>query len=264
MKIGFIGAGNMGSALAQAVAKCSDCEILVADPDKAKCKALNEEISASVSSAAEIAEVCEFIFLAVKPNLVKNVLDEIRPSLERSCGFTLISMAAGLSLAHLEKLCGIKCPIIRIMPNTAVAVGCGIVLCSANTTTDRITVERFKLLLAGAGAVDEIEEALIDAGTALSGCSPAFVYMFIEALTDGAVKSGLPRDTAQEYAAKTLIGAATLLLESGKCASELRDAVCSPGGSTIEGVKTLEEGGLNETVSNAVIASYNKTLKLGK
>ena len=135
------------------------------------------------------------------------------------------------------------------------------------TVCSRVSAESEELFLAvmgKSGKLDKIPEALIDAGSALSGCGPAFVFMFIEALADGGVLCGLPRDKALAYAAQTLLGSAKLLSESGKHAGELKDAVCSPGGSTIEGVRTLEEGAFRGVVTDAVIASFEKTKKLGK
>lgn len=263
MKIGFIGAGNMGGALATAVAKNSDCEVYLSDLNQEKLKELADKISAKISTNGEIAKICDIIFLAVKPKFVSELISSIEGELSERDGYTVVSMAAGISLSAIEKMSQVKMPVIRIMPNTPVSVGKGVILTSANGRVSEKTLAEFQRLMKFAGDVEIIDEALIDAGTALSGCSPAFVYMFIEALADGAVEAGFPRDKAQEYAAKTLIGASTLLLESGKHPGELKDAVCSPGGSTIEGVHALEEGAMRGVVSRAVLASYKKTKELG-
>ena len=149
------------------------------------------------------------------------------------------------------------------MPNTPAEVGRGMILYTANTRGSG-SIPVFLRAMEAAGRLDAIEERLIDAASAISGCGPAFVYMFIEAMADGGVMSGLPRDKAMLYAAETLIGAAEVVKQTGRHPGALKDAVCSPGGSTIEGVKALEDGKMRGTVSGAVVAAYEKTLKLGK
>jgi pyrroline-5-carboxylate reductase len=264
MKIGFIGAGNMGSALASAASKSEGAELYVSDVNKEKAAVLAESLSAKATDNEEIAKICDYIFLAVKPKFVSEVLSEIGTILEGRDNFTVVSMAAGVNLSSLNAMVKKEARIIRIMPNTPVAVGKGIILTAGNSLVTESELLDFKRLLSAAGDVEFTDENLIDAGTALSGCSPAFVYSFIEALEEGAVKAGLSRSKAREYAAKTLIGASTLLLESKKEPKELREAVCSPGGSTIEGVKVLEAGGLHELVMEAVEASFKRTQELGK
>ena len=154
--------------------------------------------------------------------------------------------------------------VIRIMPNTPAAIGKGMMLRCNNAFVSDTALRDFDRIMSASGRVDEIPEKLIDAASAVSGCGPAFVYMFIEALADGGVMSGLSRDKAMLYAAETLIGAAEVVKQTGRHPGALKDAVCSPGGSTIEGVKALEDGKMRGTVSSAVVASYEKTLKLGK
>ena len=154
-------------------------------------------------------------------------------------------------------------PVIRIMPNTPAAIGEGMILyCAEGVETEEKTA--FVDVMQAAGSFDELSESLIDAGSAVSGCGPAFVYPFIEAMADGAVACGLPRAKAQRYAAQTLVGAAKLVLESGDHPGALKDAVCSPGGSTIQGVRALEQNGFRSAVVEAVIAAYEKTVALGK
>ncbi len=264
MNIGFIGAGNMGGALARAVAKSDKARLYVCDPNNEKCERLKLDIGAEITSAEKIAEKCDFIFLAVKPNLIASVISEISPLLKKRSRFAIVSMAAGVSLGALKAFCNADFPIVRIMPNTPVSTGRGIVLSSKNEFVSFDVMSTLCELLSFAGDVKLMNEELIDAGTALSGCSPAFCYMFMDALAGGAVKAGLDCKLARELAAKTLIGAATLLLETDKTPKELTDAVCSPGGSTIEGVGVLTDSDFYNTVSSAVIASYEKTLKLGK
>ena len=260
IKIGFIGCGNMGGALAAAAAKYKDAEIRLFDKDEDKAKALAERIGGIVCDIDGVC-ACELVFLGVKPNIIPVVADEIAIKVAAS-GATVISVAAGIPLAKLAVMLG-DLPIIRIMPNTPAEVGYGMILYTANEKGAGV-VPLFLESMAAAGKFDAIDERLIDAASAISGCGPAFVYMFIEALADGGVMSGLPRDKAMLYAAETLIGAAEVVKQTGRHPGALKDAVCSPGGSTIEGVKALEDGKMRGTVSSAVVASYEKTLKLGK
>ncbi len=262
MKIGFIGCGNMGGALARAVSRVSTTKVYIYDYNEEKAAAFAKEISAEVSTAKDIASSCDFIFLGVKPNVLPAVLEGIKESLSGNKGGTLVSMAAGVSLESIGALTK-DFPVIRIMPNTPVAVGSGMISFCKNTSVTGEAAEDFKAIMEKAGSLLEIDEKLIDAATAVAGCGPAFVYMFAEALADGGVQCGLPRDKALSMAAKTLKGAAEMILETGKHPGQLKDDVCSPGGSTIEGVHALEEGSFRADVSGAVIAAYNKTKKLG-
>jgi len=258
MKIGFIGCGNMGSALARAVASLGTHELYLADYDVAKAEALAAELGARVLDNSEVARVSDYLFLAVKPDKVREVLSALP-----TFGATLVSMAAGVSVAALGDALGKEMPIIRIMPNTPVSVGEGAVLYCSNAAAEA-RLSDFCDILKNAGRLIPLDERYIDAGSALSGCGPAFVYLFAEALADGAVLAGLPRKEAGLLAAQTLIGAGKLLLESGKHPGELKDAVCSPGGTTIEGIRALEDGGFRACAMNAVIAAYEKTKKLMK
>lgn len=262
MKIGFIGSGNMGSALASAAARAEGVEVLIYDKDADKAKACADLIGATCATLETIATECDFIFLGVKPNIICAVADEICNKLSDNA--TIISMAAGVKIEKIEKHLKANTPIIRIMPNTPVSVGAGMILWCANGIVTEKTAEKFVGAMSAAGSFDKIDEAKIDAASAVSGCGPAFAYMFIEALADGAVECGLPREQAQKYAAQTLLGAAKLVLVSGKHPGELKDAVCSPGGSTIAGVHALEDGAFRASASDAVVAAYERTLELGK
>ena len=262
-KVGFIGAGNMGGALAKAAAKAEKVEIYLADKDEAKALSLAEKIGATAVTAESIAKACDIIFLGVKPNVVAAALSPIADIISKR-GATLVSMAAGVSIEKIEKCFNAPTPVIRIMPNTPAAVGEGMILYSRGRAVTDDKVSDFLSVMKAAGRLDLIDERLIDAGSALSGCGPAFVYMFIEALSDGAVECGLPRDKAMLYASATLSGAAKMVLESGTHPGALKDAVCSPGGSTIEGVHALEDGAFRATVINAVTAAFEKTKQLGK
>ena len=264
MKFGFIGCGNMGGALASAVAKAvSPEEIAVCDAYAPKAEAFAAEHGVKVSHAAEIAANAEYIFLGVKPQSFEDLFAEIAPLLQkREDGFVLISMAAGITCATVKAMAGCTCAVIRIMPNTPVMVGEGVVLYCTNRNVPDEKIETFRASLAHAGVVDPIEESKIDAASALSGCGPAFVAMFAEALADGAVECGLPRDKALLYAAQTLLGTAALMQKTGRHPAALKDAVCSPGGSTIVGVHAAEQGGMRAAASDAVVAAYKRTLEM--
>lgn len=263
---GFIGCGNMGGALASAAAKAIGGErVSLSDFLEEKAASLSIGTGAHKSSNEEIAKNCKYIFLGVKPQVIFNTISEISPVLKnRSDRFVVVSMAAGISIGSIKEAFGFEIPVIRIMPNTPASVGKGIILYSFGDEITDDEEKEFCKIFSLAGITDKIDEKLIDGASALSGCGPAFVYLFIEALADGAVDCGLPRDKALSYAANTVIGAAQMVIESGKHPGVLKDAVCSPGGTTIEGVRALEEGGLRSSAMNAVIKAYEKTLKLKK
>ncbi len=260
IKVGFIGAGNMGSALARAAAKADGVSVYIYDKDGCKAKAVAEDIGAQLASDKEIAEICDYTFLAVKPNIICAVAEGIKTFIKG----TVVSIAAGISLAQLASYLNTDTPVIRIMPNTPAAYGAGMMLWCKNAIVTDNAAKGFYEIMAPSGKLDEIPERLIDAASAVSGCGPAFVYMFIEALADGGVECGLPRDKALLYACETLIGAAETVKRSGAHPEALKDAVCSPGGSTIAGVHALEEGAFRACAAGAVVSAYKKTLTLGK
>lgn len=262
---GFIGCGNMGGALAKAASKnLNGAELLLANKTHAKAEKLAGEIGGTAVSNAVIAKQAEYIWLGVKPQMMADMLAEIAPVLaERTDRFVLVTMAAGLTIARIREMAGGTYPVIRIMPNTPAAIGEGMIQYASDGVSEE-EIGAFLSVMSGAGRFDALPEHLIDAGSAVSGCGPAFVYPFIEALADGGVLCGLPRAKAMEYAAQTLIGAAKLVLESGQHPGALKDAVCSPGGSTIAGVRKLEEGGFRAAAMNAVIAAWEKNRDLGK
>lgn len=261
---GFIGCGNMGGALVKAVANAGfDGDIMLADLDENKIQAITSEIEAKPGTAKEIAEECKYIFIGVKPQVISKCFDEIRDTLSsRGTPCVIVSMAAGVAISDIISLSGNK-KVIRIMPNMPVAVGQGVVLAASENVSDDEKAG-FEEAMSKSGVFDWLDEKYIDAASALSGCGPAFVYMFIEALSDGAVACGLPRDKAMLYAAGTLLGSSQMVMESGKHPGKLKDEVCSPGGSTIAGVRALEEGSFRASAMDAVIAAYEKTKQLGK
>lgn len=262
--IGFIGCGNMGGAIAEAVSKTDVySKILLSDAFADKAKQLAEKIGGTVSDNSEIAETADIIFLGVKPQMLADAISEIKEKVTAREA-VIVSMAAGVEIGRLEALFSSPVAIIRIMPNTPVAVGEGMVLYCNNDKVTAASLDEFRAAMEFSGKLDAIPEKMIDAASALSGCGPAFVYMFIEALADGGVACGLPRDKALTYATQTLLGSSKLLSTSGKHPGELKDAVCSPGGSTIMGVKALESGSMRGTVINAVTDAFIKTKELGK
>ncbi len=266
MKIGFIGCGNMGSALCSAAIKAvGGKDIYVSDFIEEKAKEFCDYTGANLSTNEEIAKECDYIFLGVKPQVMDKTVDEINHIFkDRVTDYTVVSMAAGLSISAIENMIGVPAPVIRIMPNTPCKMGEGVVLYTTNDKVSALKAEAFEKILSKCGTVDRIPENLIDAASAVSGCGPAFVYLFIEALADGGVLCGLPRDKALSYAAQTVKGAAEMVLSTDMHPGALKDAVCSPGGTTIEGVKALEDGGFRASSINAVVAAYEKTLNLKK
>ncbi len=265
-KFGFIGSGNMGGALARAaVKKLGGRDVLISDKCTEKAQALAKELGCACGDTREVAAKAEYIFLGVKPQVMASALSEISDILAaRTDRFILVTMAAGIKISAFGDMLGAKYPLIRIMPNTPVGVGKGMILFTTCPVITDDEVQEFCDALGAAGKIDRIDEKLIDAASAVSGCGPAFVYMFAEAMADAGVECGLPRDKALLYASQTLAGAAELLLTSAKHPGTLKDEVCSPGGSTIAGVHALEENGFRGSVINAIKASFDRTKELGK
>lgn len=261
MKYGFIGCGNMGSAIAKALCKTTS-EIMITDRS-GKAQAIADELCIAYADAATIASTCERIFLAVKPQMMADALKPLRRHFRENKPL-LITMAAGLEIARIQELAGCELPVIRIMPNTPVLVGKGMTLYCANDLVDEAVLEDFLDDMVFTGHMDAIAEHLIDSAGVVSGCGPAYMYMFAEALADGAVACGVPRAKALEYAAATLAGAGEILLQTGKHPGELKDAVCSPGGSTIAGVNVLEQRAFRGAVMDCVKAAYKRNQELGK
>ena len=263
---GFIGTGNMGSALARAAVKeITPANVWLSNRSHAKAEALAEELGCLAVHVRTVAEKCDYIFLGVKPQMMEALLADIAPILAgREEPFVLISMAGGLKMEKIRKMAGGDYPVIRIMPNTPVAVGCGVILYDCTDNVPKEAVEDFCSAMAQAGLVDALPEKLIDAGSAVSGSGPAFADMFIEAIADGGVLCGLPRAKAMSYAAMMLQGAAKLYLEGNKHPGELKDAVCSPGGSTIVGVRELEKGAFRSACMEAVIKTCERSKEMGE
>ena len=261
---GFIGTGNMGGALARALAKNVEGDsILLANRSAEKAAALATELGCKAVSSEAIAKKADYIFLGVKPQMMADLLAQLSPILkEREDRFILVTMAAGLTIQRIRELAVGDYPVIRIMPNTPASIGEGMILYTAGSDVLDIELQVFLSAMSGAGRLSPLPEHLMDAGSAVSGCGPAFVDLFIEALADGGVACGLPRASALEFAAQMVAGSAKLILESGKHPGVLKDAVCSPGGTTIQGVRALEAGNFRGTVMEAVIKAYEKNFDL--
>ncbi len=266
MTVGFIGAGQMASALAKGFigAKLVEpAQVIAYDVYPEAAYKLHQETGSQIaSSTADVLAKSRFIWLAVKPQQMKTVLDELAPHL--TTDHLVVSIASGVSLKALWQGLGHDRRIVRVMPNTPCLMGAG---ASAYSLGDRATPadgERVGKFLSATGIALPVPEKLLDAVTGLSGSGPAYVYQFIEALSDGGVRMGLPRDIATKLAAQTVLGGAKMVLESGLHPGALKDAVTSPGGTTIAGLHELERGALRGTVMNAVEAATRRSEELGK
>lgn len=256
MKIGFIGCGNMGAAMAAGILKaglCSRTQLMAsAVSDQTKHKIREELKICLADSNTQVAEFANLVFLAVKPNYYESVIKEIRGSVDQET--IVVSIAPGKTLEQLEELFEKPMKLVRTMPNTPAMVGEGM---TAYCVNGRVT-EQEKAAAASVcgcfGKAEEVEERLMDAVTAVSGSSPAYVFLFIEAMADAAVADGMPRAQAYQFAAQAVLGSAKMLLETGLHPGVLKDMVCSPGGTTIEAVRVLEQKGLRSAVFEAMKA----------
>jgi len=264
MIIGFIGLGNMAKAMINGMLEkgIATKEELIGS---AKTEATREAVAKkwgikTFADNSEVAKKADVLVLAVKPQFFAEVIPTIKKEIKDDA--IVLSIAAGKSLEEIEKLLGSKNKIVRCMPNTPALVGEG---CSAVCFHQEVNDDEKELcmkLLGSFGMIQEIPEKLMDAFTGVSGCSPAFVFMFIEALADGGVAAGLPRKQAYAFAAQAVMGSAKLMLQTGMHPGELKDMVCSPGGTTIEGVRVLEEQGMRGALMDAVKAAVDKSQKM--
>jgi pyrroline-5-carboxylate reductase len=265
LTVGFIGAGRMATALAQGLISAefvSADRVIATDVVPAALASFAEQTGARVvESTSAVVNDSDVVFLAVKPQQMAHVLNGLSTLLEDR--HLIISIAAGLPLSTYESALGTNRRVIRVMPNTPCLVGA----CAAGFSTGgSATAEDSKLveaMLETVGVAVQVEEKLLDAVTGLSGSGPAYVYQIIEAMSDGGVRVGLPRDIATKLAAQTVLGAATMVLETGQHPGALKDAVTSPGGTTIAGIHALEAGGLRGTLMDAVQAATERSKELG-
>ena len=266
LTIGFLGAGKMASALAKGLVQAklvNADQIIASDPIDAARSAFAKEVGAkATASNLEAIQSAQVLVLAVKPDQVDGVLKEIRGLVTGK--HLLCSIAAGVTLARLESGLGNGARVIRVMPNTPALVGASATAYALGTNA---TVEDGRLaqkMFSAVGVAFQLKESLLDAVTGLSGSGPAYVYLIIEALSDGGVAAGLPRDVATKLAAQTVFGSAKMALETGQHPGALKDMVTSPGGTTIEGIHELEKAGVRGALMNAVRAAAEKSKKLGQ
>jgi pyrroline-5-carboxylate reductase len=266
LNIGFLGAGKMATALARGFVRGElvvPNEIIASDPFDTARKNFAAETGAETSAAnAGVVQFANVLILATKPDQVAAALAEISGAFTKN--HLLISIAAGVTLAKLENALPAGSRVIRVMPNTPALVGEGASAFALGKSATTADGELAKKLLSAVGIAFQVKESLLDAVTGLSGSGPAYVYQFIEALSDGGVASGLPRDIATRLAAQTVLGGAKMVLETGQHPGALKDQVTSPGGTTIEGLHALEKGKMRATVMSAVRAATEKSKKLGQ
>ena len=264
MKVGFIGAGNMAGAILRGMTAggFSGNDLLVYDTDAAKLAALFEKCGVRIcDSGTEVAEGADVLLLAVKPQVFPDVLPELAPVLRQECPL-VISIAAGKTLASIEAFTGPGLPIVRVMPNLNARVGEGMSAFCGNAQVTEEHRGTVRLIFETVGEVMELDERYFSAYSAIAGCSPAFTFLYVDALAGAAVRYGIPKDAALKIAEQAVLGSARLLKESGDHPRALMDAVCSPGGTTIEGVRALVRGGFEAAVQDAVEASADKDRKL--
>jgi pyrroline-5-carboxylate reductase len=278
--IACIGSGNMGFALMKGIAALSaDANNPIsigftdayADKAKTAAGALKAEVFGSNTEAVEKAD---FIFLAVKPQALSEVMKEIAPVIKKRLQSgnppLLVSMAAGWTIEKIQAAVTngstmplSSVPVARIMPNTPALISKGMIALAVSQAVGEEKAAALEAMLKGAGTVDRISENYFNAITGLSGSGPAFACLFIEALADGGVLAGLPRDKALRYAAQTVLGSAAMILETGKQPGELKDMVASPGGTTIAGIAALESGAFRSAAIKAVEAAWKRAMELG-
>ena len=266
LQIGFLGAGKMATALAGGFIRAGLATadtVIASDPYEAARTAFGREIGCNTTASnTEVFQRARVVVLAVKPDQVGSVLAEARGVLTGE--HLLISIAAGVPLARLEAALNAGARVIRVMPNTPALVGASASAFALGVATRPEDGTLAQTLFAAVGTAYQVKESLLDAVTGLSGSGPAYAFLLIEALSDGGVAAGLPRDIATKLAAQTLLGSAKLLLETGLHPGALKDMVTSPGGTTIEGLHELEKGGVRGALINAVRAATEKSKKLGQ
>ena len=259
MKIGFIGTGNMGSAILKGYLSAKpglEKNIYAYDKEIEKVHSISKDLGILVcNDIKSLIKSCDIIILAIKPDTLPSVVKELYHEIDESK--IIVSIAAGISVEFIENLS--KSKIVRAMPNTPALLGHGMTALCRN---DLVTDEEFKEvedIFASIGLVEEVDQKLMDCVTGVSGSSPAYVYLFIEALADAAVAEGMPRSQAYIFAAQAVKGAAEMVLQTGVHPGELKDAVCSPGGTTIEAVHSLERNGFRNAVIEAVRTAAKKS-----
>lgn len=265
-KVGFIGSGNMAGAIMGGTIRSgylSADNIYISDVDKSKAQSLSDLYGVNtVENNREVIEKCEIIILSVKPHIYGTVLDEIKKYINTEK--VIVTIAAGVTISYVKSFLGKEAKVIRTMPNTPALVGEGMTAITYTSPVESRDVDFVKGMFSSFGLVEIIDESLIDAFSSLCGSSPAFIDMFIEAMADAAVQLGLPRNKSYIMAAQAVKGTAKMLIDTGKHPGELKDMVCSPAGTTIEGVRVLEKKGLRSAVMEGIISSAEKAKLLGE
>ncbi|SKB80132.1 pyrroline-5-carboxylate reductase [Lachnospiraceae bacterium] len=250
MKIGFIGCGNMGGAMMQGIldsGKCRAEDMITSDKSEAALKAKKEQLGINITTDnKEAAKFADILFLSVKPQFYESVIEDIKYVVTDK--MIIVTIAPGKTLAWLSEKFGRELKIIRTMPNTPAMVKEGMIGMCPNSNVSKEDTELVRDICDGFAKTEVIPENLMDVVTAVSGSSPAYVFMFIEAMADAAVAGGMPRAQAYTFAAQAVLGSAKMVLETGKHPGELKDMVCSPAGTTIQAVRVLEEKGFRSAV----------------
>ena len=263
MKLGFIGSGNMGRAILGGVVKSKlySCEdIIVSEPNEKTREKLSREMRVNTTYNNKSAAKADMVFLCVKPNVIYDVIEEIKSAVQPNT--VLVSIAAGQSIKKLENAFEKPVKLVRVMPNTPALVGEGMAALSPNENVTEQEIKKAADIFNACGKAEIIPEKLMDAVTAVSGSSPAYVFMFIEAMADAAVQGGMPRAQAYTFAAQSVLGSAKMVLETGLHPGVLKDQVCSPGGTTIDAVAVLEKNGMRSAVIEAMKACIDKSKSL--
>ena len=262
--IGFIGAGHMGSVLIKTACCDKNNRVFISDCSADRVSALAASLGAMPSTNTDIAKTCKFIFLCVRPQDLETVCEEIRSVLCTRSGFVLVNIAVGISIEYTKKLLDIpSSPVIRMMPNTPIEAGKGVVLyCYENLRSS--DENAYKKILAKSCKMYSIPEELMDGAGCISGCGPAFVYRFISAFASAGESIGLPKHLAYSLALNTVEGAAAMALEGKSTADELCAQVCSKGGTTERGVAVIDGSGLEKVMAEAAEASLKRTIELKK
>lgn len=265
-KLGFIGCGNMGKAMIGGIINSGQLkasEIIVSDLNEAALKVANEELGIhTTTDSVALAKDSDVIVVAVKPNIYGIVLGQIKEVIKPST--IIVTIAAGISIGFVENILGEDKKIIRTMPNTPALVGEGMTAMCPNKNISDDEKTMIQNLLSGFGKAEIVGEYLIDAVIGASGSAPAYVFMFIEAMADAAVLAGMPRAQAYKFASQAVYGSAKMVLETGKHPGELKDMVCSPGGTTIEAVAAFEKTGFRSSVIESVTACIEKSKKMSE
>jgi pyrroline-5-carboxylate reductase len=265
-KVGFIGAGNMGKAIIGGIIKSKlipPSNVIAYAPNIDKLNSLKNEFNIEIGTSAQhIAQIADIIVVAVKPNIYDAVLESIKEDLTKDK--IIVTIAAGKTIKDIEHVLGADFKVVRTMPNTPALVNEGMSSLCANAMVTNKELEEVKKIFESFGKAEILPEYLVESVIGVSGSSPAYVFMFIEAMADGAVLGGMARDKAYKFAAQAVLGAAKMVLETGKHPGELKDMVCSPGGTTIEAVRTLEEKGFRSAVIEAMVNCMEKSKNMSK